>query len=135
MIDIEKLRGHLGNLWAQTSMSDIGSKSKLDEALTELERLQKFKATFDAYELSQKQGFVAYENWQECENEIAILQKKEVPMKVGKVAEYAVFAPIKNVTCSRCNQQTRFSHRQSTTKYKPNYCSNCGQKLDWSDEK
>jgi hypothetical protein len=41
MIDIEKLRGHLGNLWAQTSMSDIGSKSKLDEALTELERLQK----------------------------------------------------------------------------------------------
>ena len=38
---IEKLRGHLGNLWGQTSMSDVGSKSELDKALTELERLQK----------------------------------------------------------------------------------------------
>ena len=40
MIDIEKVRGHLGNLWGQTSMSDIGSKCELDKALTELERLQ-----------------------------------------------------------------------------------------------
>ena len=56
------------------------------------------------------------------------------PMKVGKVEDYVVFAPIKNVTCKRCNQATRFSHRQSTTKkYKPNFCSNCGQKLDWSE--
>jgi len=47
----------------------------VNEALTELERLQKFKATFDAYELSQKQGFIAYENWQECEKEIEYWKK------------------------------------------------------------
>lgn len=41
------------------------------EALTELDRLQKFKATFDAYELSKKQDFIAYENWQECEKELS----------------------------------------------------------------
>lgn len=37
-------------------------------ALNELERLQKFKKTFDEYEISQKQGFISYENWEECEN-------------------------------------------------------------------
>ena len=47
----------------------------VDESLTELERLQKFKATFYAYELSQKQGFIAYENWQECEKEITYWKK------------------------------------------------------------
>lgn len=41
------------------------------EALDELERLKVFKATFDAYELSKKQDFIAYENWQECEAFIA----------------------------------------------------------------
>lgn len=41
MIDIEKVRGHLGNLWGQTSMSDVGSKCELEKAITELERLQK----------------------------------------------------------------------------------------------
>ncbi len=42
----------------------------------ELERLQKFKATFDNYELSKKQGFIAYENWFECEKQIKELQYK-----------------------------------------------------------
>lgn len=65
LLDKYKLTGGFGNWY-------IGVKT----ALTELERLQKFKSTFDAYELSQKQGFIAYENWQECERELELLQKK-----------------------------------------------------------
>ena len=89
MIDIEKLRGHLGNLWAQTSMSDIGSKSKLDEALTELERLR----------------------------------KKEMPMKPNEI-ELVDLEP--SVGVCDCGKEV-YSFE--------NYCSSCGQKLDWSDEK
>jgi hypothetical protein len=43
---------------------------ELEQVINELDRLQKFKKTFDAYELSKKQGFIAYENWQECEKEL-----------------------------------------------------------------
>lgn len=39
----------------------------IKNALNELERLRKFRETFNAYELSKKQDFIAYENWQECE--------------------------------------------------------------------
>ena len=48
MIDIEKVRGHLGNLWGQTSMSDVGSKRELDKAISELERLQKKEVAMKA---------------------------------------------------------------------------------------
>ncbi|MDD4068816.1 MAG: hypothetical protein PHF05_00015 [Candidatus Izemoplasmatales bacterium] len=43
---------------------------EIQQALNELERLKKFKETFDNYELSKKQDFIAYENWQECEAEL-----------------------------------------------------------------
>ena len=33
----------------------------VEQALTELERLKKFKETFDNYELVKKQDFIAYE--------------------------------------------------------------------------
>jgi len=42
----------------------------IEQALNELERLKKFKETFDNYELSKKQDFIAYENWLECEAEL-----------------------------------------------------------------
>jgi len=69
-------------------------------------------------------------------NELERLQAKETPMKIGKIEEYGITATCKNVSCKRCNQATTFSRRQSVFgKYKPNYCSNCGQKLDWSELK
>lgn len=46
------------------------------QALNELERLKKFKQTFDSYELAKKQDFIAYENWIECEKEIEKLESK-----------------------------------------------------------
>jgi len=48
---------------------------EIQQALTELERLKKFKETFDNYELAKKQGFIAYENWLECERELAELKR------------------------------------------------------------
>lgn len=47
----------------------------LKQALTELERLKKFKETFDNYELSKRQDFIAFENWLECENELTELKR------------------------------------------------------------
>jgi len=44
-------------------------------ALNELKRLKKFKETFDNYELAKKQDFIAYENWLECERELAELKR------------------------------------------------------------
>ena len=46
----------------------------VDKALNDLERLKKFKETFDNYELAKRQDFIAYENWLECEGEIAELK-------------------------------------------------------------
>ena len=43
---------------------------EIQQALNELERLKKFKETFDNYELAKKQDFIAYENWLECEAEL-----------------------------------------------------------------
>jgi len=43
---------------------------EIQQALNELERLKKFKETFDNYELVKKQDFIAYENWIECEAEL-----------------------------------------------------------------
>ena len=40
------------------------------QSINELERLKKFKETFDNYELAKKQDFIAYENWLECEKEL-----------------------------------------------------------------
>ena len=46
----------------------------VDKALNDLERLKRFKETFDNYELAKRQDFIAYENWLECENELAELK-------------------------------------------------------------
>ena len=47
----------------------------IEQAIAELERLKKFKATFDNYELAKKQDFIAYENWLECEKELEELKR------------------------------------------------------------
>ena len=49
-----------------------------EQALNELERLKKFKETFDNYELAKKQGFIAYENWIECEKELEELKQEVI---------------------------------------------------------
>lgn len=46
----------------------------LKQALNDLERLKKFKETFDNYELSKRQDFVAFENWLECEKELVVIK-------------------------------------------------------------
>ncbi len=87
MIDIKKVRNALDNVM-EAIATNLGYKTRLEysklrdalnydtdlcnikEALNELERLQKFKATFDAYELAKKQDFIAYENWLETEKEL-----------------------------------------------------------------
>lgn len=46
----------------------------IEQALTELERLKKFKETFDNYELSKRQDFIAFENWLECERELLVIK-------------------------------------------------------------
>jgi len=74
MIDIEKVRI---DLIMSDSMKVAGchvlsqeTYKDVHNALIELRGLQKFKATFDAYELSKKQDFIAYENWVEAEKEL-----------------------------------------------------------------
>ena len=47
----------------------------IEQALNDLERLKKFKETFDNYELSKRQDFIAYENWLECERELTELKR------------------------------------------------------------
>ena len=48
---------------------------EVSEAINTLERLKKFKETFDNYELAKRQDFIAYENWLECENELEELKR------------------------------------------------------------
>ena len=47
----------------------------IEQALNDLERLKKFKETFDNFELAKKQDFIAYENWLECEKELTELKR------------------------------------------------------------
>ena len=47
----------------------------VDKALNDLERLKKFKETFDNFELAKRQDFIAYENWLECERELTELKR------------------------------------------------------------
>ena len=69
----------------------------LKQAITELERLRTFKATFDRYELSQKQDYVAYEIMEE-------LQKERREMKV-KVKRFILLGNIGlSKDTSRCDK-------------------------------
>ena len=54
---------------------DLEEYAIIREALNDLERLKKFKETFDNFELAKKQDFIAYENWLECENELTELKR------------------------------------------------------------
>lgn len=47
---------------------------ELKKFLKEHKRLQEFKETFDNYELSKRQDFIAFENWLECERELAVIK-------------------------------------------------------------
>ena len=47
----------------------------IEQALNDLERLKKFKETFDNYELAKRQDFIAFENWLECEGELTELKR------------------------------------------------------------
>ena len=55
--------------WLNTNKVPEVVYEAIEQALNELERLKKFKETFDNYELAKKQDFIAYENWLECEKE------------------------------------------------------------------
>jgi hypothetical protein len=85
---------------------------QIEEALIELQRLQDFKTSFDAYELLQKQGFIAYENWQECEKEIQRIQARDTPVKVILDGAYQQLISGAHYTCGNCKQRTLFSFYQ-----------------------
>ena len=59
----------------------------IEQSLNELERLKKFKETFDNYELAKKQGVIAYENWLECERELEALKKPPTVEEVCALIE------------------------------------------------
>ncbi len=63
MIDVDKVREEIQGVINEFGMDYYKSNyfELTSQALRELERLQQFKKTFDAYELSQRQGYVAYE--------------------------------------------------------------------------
>ena len=54
---------------------------KVQRALIDLEKLKKFKATFDAYELATRQDYVAYEILQEYKEIISKLIDKSLELK------------------------------------------------------
>ena len=97
MIDIEKVKEALREVClsshcvSETLRKDLKPfevterKNIIYEAISELERLRTFKATFDRYELSQKQDYVAYEIMEE-------LQKERREMK-AKVKRYFELVP------------------------------------------
>ena len=95
MIDIEKVREALKLFeievpaigWNDPRVKQFKEAAIkiLKQAITELERLRTFKATFDRYELSQKQDYVAYEIMEE-------LQKERREMK-AKVKRYFELVP------------------------------------------
>ena len=95
MIDIEKVREALKLFeievpaigWNDPRVKQFKEAAIkiLKQAITELYRLRTFKATFDRYELSQKQDYVAYEIMEE-------LQKERREMK-AKVKRYFELVP------------------------------------------
>ena len=58
-----------------TGVSGSDALNIIEQALNDLERLKKFKETFDNYELVKRQDFIAYENWLECEGELEELKR------------------------------------------------------------
>jgi hypothetical protein len=82
MIDVDKVREEIQGVINEFGMDYYkGNYFELtSQALNELKKLQQFKKKFDAYELSKKRGFIAYENWKECEKEVEYWKKmyKEV---------------------------------------------------------
>ena len=72
----------------------------ITNALKELERLKKFKETFDNYELAKKQDFIAYENWLECEKELEALK---TPPTVNEVIK-ALSEQLKSTIITRKNK-------------------------------
>jgi len=58
-----------------TGVSGSDALNIIEQALNDLERLKKFKETFDNFELAKRQDFIAYENWLECENELTELKR------------------------------------------------------------
>lgn len=65
------------------------------------------------------------------------VDKKETPMKVGKIQPVVLEEDIKNYgnarfnLCPKCQRIVYPFHISDYSKIK--YCENCGQKLDWSD--
>jgi len=80
MTELEKLNQIFDYITGESkefnSVQIIDKVVDIKLSLYELERLRKFKATFDKYELAQKQGFIAYENWKECEKELETMKAK-----------------------------------------------------------
>jgi hypothetical protein len=77
---------HWDNLWEAIekleAFEQLGvNPTDVQRALIDLEKLKKFKATFDAYELATRQGYVAYEILQEQKEMIYKLIDKSLELR------------------------------------------------------
>lgn len=111
---------------------------ELQKFLKKHKRLQEFKETFDNYELAKKQDFIAYENWLECERELAELQelkKRDTPMKLTQASRFTTDKKLYGMyACNNCHEVIPYITLNSK-RVKPKFCYHCGQRLDWSGEK
>ena len=78
----------------------------LNKPSTNLERLKKFKETFDNYELAKNKILFAYENWLECERELTELKRD--------IARYFELANVRTTTKEVMDE---FSKITKETKY------------------
>ena len=73
------------------------------EAINVLERLKKFKETFDNYELAKRQDFIAFENWLECESELTELK--------GNIKRYFDLANEKVITIEMIDEFSKLRNK------------------------
>ena len=128
MIDIEKVKEALDLLDRQAYYAVpicsgdelFEAYTEVNQALKELERLQFEKLEELDYHQAARYGMQMHKILIETK-----IKEREKPMKAKVDDEHGYF------TCPKCSVDWGYS----TYAKEYNYCPNCGQKLDWSDEK
>lgn len=106
-------------------------ENKYQEALDYL--TGKTKGRFEICACSRNHKQVLVEKYEKLKNNEKTLQKlvdKETPMRVLVEVWELSSTDEKDILCPKCNALLGTTEER----YESNYCYNCGQKLDWSDE-
>ena len=113
------LRNEVKELLIKSYEDSDGYFSQIEKALNELEDAKyNYKAVKEMHNNS-----VAYGT--RIQNELNELKKRNEPMKANSFCSSS--GELGYLKCPKCGE--------ILTKDYYNYCGNCGQKLDWSDEK